>query len=93
MSGWEGTLKKFLRQIYDVYRPLRFAVLGILGFIAISQVLNLVTPYLQSKVIDGLVKKQPAEHIYLFVAGALALWIFRVTAFRIWRERYVQVNR
>jgi ATP-binding cassette, subfamily B, bacterial len=81
-------LKKFLRQLYEVYRPLRFAVLGILGFIATSQVLNLITPYLTSKVIDGLVKKQPAEHIYLFVTGALVLWVFRVTAFRIWRERY-----
>lgn len=86
MSG--GTLKKFLRDVYEVYRPLRFAVLGVIGFIGLAQALNLVTPYLQSKIIDGLVSNQPINQIYGIAVLSLLLWIFRVTAYRIWRERY-----
>lgn len=81
-------MKKFLRELWVVYRPLKYALLGMLGFIALSQAMNLVYPYIQSKIVDALVKKQPVENTYMLAVGAFFLWQFRGTVYRILREKY-----
>ncbi len=81
-------MKKFLREVWEVYRPLKIALLGILGFIAVSQALNMIYPYLQSKMIDALVRKQPASTVYLLAAASFLLWTLRGSVYRLLREKY-----
>lgn len=81
-------MKKFLKELWEVYKPLRFAILGVLGFIAVSQVLNLLYPYLQSKIIDSLIQDRSGNRVYLLAGLAFLLWQFRGSVFRLLRERY-----
>lgn len=89
MSGdKERSLRKFLLKLYEVYKPLILPILGVLGFIAASQVMNLITPYIHSLIIDGLVKNRSVSEIKTLAFMAGAVWVFRVTVYRILRERY-----
>lgn len=81
-------MRKFLESLYEVYRPLLLPILGVLGFIASAQVMNLIPPYLHSKIIDGLVSHQPIGTLQTLAFFAFVIWVFRVTVFRIIRERY-----
>jgi ABC-type multidrug transport system fused ATPase/permease subunit len=60
----------------------------VLGFIASAQVINLIPPYIHSKIIDGLVSHQPIDTLQTLALTAFVIWVFRVTVFRIFRERY-----
>ena len=52
-------MKEFLKILMEVYKPFRRPMLGVFGFIALSQALNLAAPYLQGKVIDNLINQMP----------------------------------
>lgn len=81
-------MRKFLESLLEVYRPLFLPILGVLGFIASAQVINLIPPYIHSKIIDGLVSHQPIDTLQTLALTAFVIWVFRVTVFRIFRERY-----
>ncbi|HRH26820.1 MAG TPA: ABC transporter ATP-binding protein [Parcubacteria group bacterium] len=77
-----------MESLLEVYRPLFLPILGVLGFIASAQVINLIPPYIHSKIIDGLVSHQPIDTLQTLALTAFVIWVFRVTVFRIFRERY-----
>lgn len=52
-------------------------MLGVLGFILVSQCMSLLNPYLSGKIVDGLARKK-ADEVYFFVALSFALWSVRV---------------
>lgn len=81
-------MRKFLRDVYEVQKPMQFRMLGIFGFIVVSQAIDLLSPYLQKAVIDGLIKHMPADYLYFFATASLALWIFRSSILRLARDRY-----
>lgn len=81
-------MKQFLKRVIEVYRPFRWALLGVFGFIALSQALNLAAPYLQGRVIDGLIGKRPIHQIYLLVGVTLAVSLIRVVVVMYLRERH-----
>lgn len=88
ISGGESTLKTFLQQVYEVYRPLRFSMLGLFGFIILSQAMNLASPYFWSKIVDGLTGNKNLDQTYFYTFASLALWLFRATIFQWVRDRY-----
>ncbi len=63
-------------------------MLGLFGFIILSQVMNLVSPYFWSKVIDGLIGNKNPDQTYFFAYASLAVWLFRATIFQWARDRY-----
>ena len=81
-------MKQFLKRFIEVYKPFRWVMLGVFGFIALSQALNLVAPYLQGRVVDSLINKRPIDQIYLLVIATLAISIVRVVVLMYWRELY-----
>ncbi len=81
-------VKKFIKQFWEVYKPLRLPMLGVFGFIIVSQIISLTTPWLNSKMIDGLVHRSPLGRIYIFAGISIFLWIFRSTFFGWLRDRY-----
>jgi ATP-binding cassette subfamily B protein len=85
-------MKRFLKQIFDVYNPFRLVMLGVFGFIALSQALNLVAPFLQGKVIDSLVNKKPINEVYLLVGLTFAISIFRIVVIGYRREKFELKN-
>lgn len=88
LQGVTLKTKRFLKDLWEVYKPLKFALLGIIGFIAVGQALNLAYPYFQSRIVDGLIRKEPARNIYVFAGLAFLLWEVRGTAYRLLREKY-----
>ncbi len=78
----------FMKRLVEIYRPYRWAMLGVFAFIALSQAINLVAPYLQGKVIDSLINKRPIDQIYLLVLATLAMSILHVVVVRYLRELY-----
>ena len=80
-------LKQFLKKVFEVYRPFKWAVAKVFVFIALIQALNLVTPYLQGKTIDALFDKKPLNQIWLLIGIALTASLIRTGLFY-WRERY-----
>lgn len=81
-------MKKLVRQVYEVYKPFTLVMLGVFGFIALSQALNLVAPYLQGRIIDSIVAKKPLADIYTLVGITLAITLFRIVVLGYLRERY-----
>lgn len=63
-------------------------MLGLFGFIIFSQAMSLVSPWLNSKIIDGLVRKTSLSQVYIFAGITVALWLFRSTFFGWLRDRY-----
>jgi len=81
-------MKEVFRKVYEMYRPFHKAILGLFGFIAITQVLALLTPYLQGHVIDLLVSDGSISQILLFAILALTLTVVRNTVVTLHRGRY-----
>jgi ABC-type multidrug transport system fused ATPase/permease subunit len=82
-------VKEFWKKILEVYRPLRLRMLGVFGFIVTSQSISMVAPWLNSKIIDGMVRKStPIGHVYVFAGITISLWLFRSTFFGWLRDRY-----
>jgi ABC-type multidrug transport system fused ATPase/permease subunit len=81
-------VKKFLRQIREIYRPLQYKMLGVLAFITANQFLNLVAPYLHSRVIDSLVGNVQVRQAVTFAALGLSATLLKGTVLRWFRERY-----
>ena len=81
-------MRQSLKRFFDVYRPFRKVMLGLFGFIALSQALNLVAPYLQGKVIDILIHEGSINRIYPLIAATFAVSIVRVVVLMYWRETY-----
>lgn len=81
-------MKQFFTRLFEVYRPFRWAMLGVFGFIALSQALNLIAPYLQGKVIDDLIHQRPVGDIYLLVGATFVITIFRIVVLMYWKEVY-----
>jgi len=79
-------VKQFVKRVIEVYRPYRWAMLGVFGFIACAQAVNLAAPYLQGKVIDNLINKRPIGQIYLLVAATLVMSLLQI-AIMYFRER------
>ncbi len=63
-------------------------MLGLFGFIIVSQAISMIAPWLNSKIIDSLVRNAPLSHIYIFAGITAALWLFRTTLFGWIRDRY-----
>lgn len=86
-------MKEFLRRIYEVYRPLRWRMLGVFVFIIISQSLRMTTPWLSGKMIDELVRsirsaEYPLGHLYIFASVSISIWFFQSTFLGWLRDRY-----
>ncbi|TSC75206.1 MAG: Uncharacterized protein G01um101444_52 [Parcubacteria group bacterium Gr01-1014_44] len=81
-------MKQFLKRLIEVYRPYRWAMLGVFAFIALSQAINLAAPYLQGKVIDNLINKRPLDQIYLLVLATLAMSVLHIVVVSYLRELY-----
>lgn len=71
-----------------MYYPFRFAMLGVFGFIALSQALQLISPFLQGKVIDGLVSKQSFGHTMMYVWAILGVAFVRIVVLAYIRDIY-----
>jgi ABC-type multidrug transport system fused ATPase/permease subunit len=84
----EYKLRKFLKDVYKAYRPLQFWMLGLFGFIALAQAMRMVSPWLSSKIIDGLVGNLPTNQIYAYGAISIMIWLFKSTIFDWLRDRY-----
>lgn len=81
-------MKQFLRQLIQVYRPFHWTMIGVFGFIAFSQALNLIAPFFQGKVVDNLINKRPINQIYLLIGATLVVSIVRNVALMYWQELY-----
>jgi ABC-type multidrug transport system fused ATPase/permease subunit len=83
-----GDLKQFVKRVVELYHPYKRAVLGVFGFIACSQAVNLVAPYLQGKVIDNLINSRSIGQIYLLVVATFVMTMLQISIgyFREWYE-------
>jgi ABC-type multidrug transport system fused ATPase/permease subunit len=81
-------MKEFIRKLVEIYKPFKRAMLGVFGFIFLTQALGLISPYLQGKVIDGLIGGKPFGQILLVVAAILAVIFLKNVFISCWRERY-----
>lgn len=81
-------MKQFVKRLIEVYRPYRWAMLGVFGFIALSQAINLAAPYLQGRVIDNLINKRPIDQIYILVIGTLVMSLIHIMVVSYPRELY-----
>ncbi|PIR41452.1 MAG: hypothetical protein COV31_01090 [Candidatus Yanofskybacteria bacterium CG10_big_fil_rev_8_21_14_0_10_46_23] len=80
--------RELVRKVYETYYAFRWAVLGVFGFITVSQILNLISPYLRGKVVDGFVNKIPIGEIYAIIGLAILANFTQVVLVRYFREVY-----
>lgn len=71
-------MKEFLRRAYGFYKPFKRQFSIVLAFIAITQTLELVTPYVAGKTFDALGKKgESFSPIQILIALGFAIGIIR----------------
>lgn len=71
-------MRQFVKKVAEIYQPYRWAMLGVFGFIACSQAVNLTAPYLQGKVIDNLINGESVSQIYILVGVTLAMSLLQI---------------
>lgn len=81
-------MKQFVKKVLEMYKPFRWAILGMFGFIAISQAINLISPYLQGKIVDGLISGKPINGIFLLVGATLIISVLRIVMLSYWQDAY-----
>jgi len=84
--------KHFTRQAWVIFGPLKWRLLFVLGMIFAGQGLQLVGPYVQGAVIDGLNHGQVISDIYWLIGLAGGVWLIQHWIFQYLRERY-EVNK
>lgn len=67
-----------LKKIIQIFHPFRFEMAGVFFFIAVSQGVNLITPFLQGKLVDSLFGKHPTRDVYGIALLILGVWLFRI---------------
>jgi ATP-binding cassette subfamily B protein len=85
-------MKKMMRQVIEICKPFGFAMLGVFGFIAASQALGLLAPFLQGRVIDAITQKRALRETYILVGLAFTATFTRVVILSYLRERYELKN-
>jgi len=81
-------LKQFVKKVFEVYRPFRLVMFGMLAFIAVAQIFNLFIPYLSGKVIDGMVTEKSLSYLFTLAGVTLLISLVRICILGFLREKY-----
>jgi ABC-type multidrug transport system fused ATPase/permease subunit len=81
-------MKSFVSKIYEIYRPFRKIVLVMFVFLAFSEALMLVSPYLYGKIIDAVIAKKEMSHVLVLASLALLVYILQNVFLNYYRERF-----
>lgn len=85
-------MKGFLKKIFEIYRPFRKAVLAMFVFLALSEALMLVSPYLYGKIIDAIIAKKAMQQVLVLASFTLLVYILQNVLLTYYRERFELKN-
>lgn len=80
--------RQFLQQAWDIFGPLKWRMLVVLGVIALIQALSLVGPYIQGTILDNISQGKAMSQTYWLIALAGAVWLVSHWALQFPREMY-----
>jgi ABC-type multidrug transport system fused ATPase/permease subunit len=70
-------MRRFIKKLFEIYKPFKKHFLVILAFIAANQVMNLAYPYLFGKVVDHVFTKQPLSSTFAVLGLAFVIYIIQ----------------
>lgn len=79
-------MKKFLLRIVLIYKPFKKAVITIFLFIACSQTLLLISPYIYGKIIDGIISHVEIEQMFMLAGLSFAVYVLHSVVIDYFRE-------
>lgn len=81
-------MKKLAKEVFEAYRPFRRPMLTVFALIAVSRAVDLVNPYFQGLLIDGLVNGKTAKYVFALLVSIFALSLFEAAVIKYRREMY-----
>jgi len=81
-------MKTFLKRLWEIYKPFRWSMLVIFGFIAAVQGLGLLSPYFQGRLIDYVISGKPLKQTFLILVAALVTYVAQSVLLGYWRDVY-----
>ena len=79
---------KFIKKIAGIYRPFLWNMVGTFAFIAISQALGLIPPYIQGKAVDWLATGKPLSWLNWLVVVTAVVSLLKYGGINFFRERH-----
>lgn len=85
-------MKSFVLKILEIYRPFRKIVLVMFVFLALSEALMLVSPYIFGKIIDAIIVKKAMSQVMFLASLALLAYVLQNVLLTYCRERFELKN-
>lgn len=80
-------MKQFTVRILKIYASFKWPMLGVFGFIGAAQILNLLSPFLQGKMIDFVVSGKPIKQTVFVAIAVFAAYLLQM-GIHFFRERF-----
>ncbi len=81
-------MKEFVKRIIEIYRPFKKPMLMVFLFIAVSQLLIIINPYIQGKIIDEVFAKASLLRTLALAVLSFAVFIVNSVFSNFFREKF-----
>lgn len=85
-------MKEFIKRIFEIYKPFRRPMMMVFLFIAVSQALIVVNPYIQGKIVDEVFAKASLGKTCALAVLAFVLFIINSIFSNFFREKFELKN-
>lgn len=86
------TLKQFISRVYSIYKPFQAMVWTLFALLFIQEILNLVSPYIYGKIIDGIISGEGIKKVMLLLGISLGVYLINGLTLNYIRE-FLEVKR
>ena len=77
----------FLKKLKEVYKPFLKVIVVILSFMLVQEALNLISPYIYGKIIDGILQGKALEEVTKLCFLSLSIVVFNNVILNYFREK------
>lgn len=92
MDNKEFTIWKFLKKLKEIYKPFLRVIIVILFFMLLQEALDLVSPYIYGKIIDGILQGKAFEEVLKLCLLSLGIILLNNVVINYYREK-IEINR
>lgn len=80
------TFKQFLLKLRDIYRPFKGVIIALFALLLLQQALNLVSPYIYGKIIDGIISEKSMASVMKLLLISFGVYIINGQVLNFVRE-------
>lgn len=86
------SLKRVMLKLRDIYKPFKWPVIAIFVLLLVGEGLNLTSPYIYGKIIDGIIAKKDMVDVMKLLFISLGIYILNGVILNLIREK-IEIER